>query len=366
MKILNRYILKEHFYPFISALLVLLFVLLANFLLRSMDRFLGKGLELTLILEYIFLNLAWILALAVPMAILVATLMAFGRLSEDNEIYYSNLIDSYICLDSEVLKKFLSNFRNYNLYLMFIKGYTVSLQMWSTSLNKEAEDLILNLDSQNEVFWQNMRMKVEEWQLHFLVQNSKRTRSLSQTQQTNLLKLGTITKQKRDEWLDEIRTEEKTMQRYIDEVKYNLDNMATPGHTHDEQTLQKESETTNERILLLSFLAMSIPMLGAIFSPAFTLNTKIISASVLLCLPIVYFFVISISKKRQKRLNTRRDLIRRRKDMQQYLGYHESNIEEIKSNEKLADDAKDEIIKWEKENIKLGQSMIDKINKKIK
>ena len=68
------------------ALLVLLFILLANFLLRSMDRFLGKGLDFSLILEYVFLNLAWILALAVPMAILVATLMAFGRLSADNEI----------------------------------------------------------------------------------------------------------------------------------------------------------------------------------------------------------------------------------------------------------------------------------------
>ena len=68
------------------ALLVLLFILLANFLLRSMDRFMGKGLDFSLIMEYVFLNLAWILALAVPMAILVATLMAFGRLSSDNEI----------------------------------------------------------------------------------------------------------------------------------------------------------------------------------------------------------------------------------------------------------------------------------------
>jgi lipopolysaccharide export system permease protein len=32
------------------------------------------------------LNLAWIVALAVPMAVLIATLMTFGRLSEDNEI----------------------------------------------------------------------------------------------------------------------------------------------------------------------------------------------------------------------------------------------------------------------------------------
>ena len=51
-----------------------------------MDRFLGKGLELILVIEYVFLNLAWILALAVPMAVLVSTLMAFGRLSADNEI----------------------------------------------------------------------------------------------------------------------------------------------------------------------------------------------------------------------------------------------------------------------------------------
>ena len=86
MKTLSKYIIKEHLTPFLMALLVLLFILLANFLLKSMDRFMGKGLDFSLIMEYVFLNLAWILALAVPMAMLVATLMAFGRLSSDNEI----------------------------------------------------------------------------------------------------------------------------------------------------------------------------------------------------------------------------------------------------------------------------------------
>ena len=62
------------------------FILFVNFLLRAIDRFLGKGLEILTILEYLFLNLAWILALSVPMAVLLATLMTFGRLSEDNEI----------------------------------------------------------------------------------------------------------------------------------------------------------------------------------------------------------------------------------------------------------------------------------------
>ena len=78
MKILGRYVLKEHLYPFFLALIVLLFVILTNFLLRSLEKFLGKGLEFSLIVEYVFLNLAWILALAVPMAVLIATLMAFG------------------------------------------------------------------------------------------------------------------------------------------------------------------------------------------------------------------------------------------------------------------------------------------------
>jgi len=62
------------------------FILFVNFLLRAIDRFLGKGLDFLIILEYLFLNLAWILALSVPMAVLLATLMTFGRLSEDNEI----------------------------------------------------------------------------------------------------------------------------------------------------------------------------------------------------------------------------------------------------------------------------------------
>ena len=84
--LLYRYFLKELVLPFIFSLLMITFILFVNFLLRAIDRFLGKGLDLITILEYLFLNLAWILALSVPMAVLLATLMTFGRLSEDNEI----------------------------------------------------------------------------------------------------------------------------------------------------------------------------------------------------------------------------------------------------------------------------------------
>jgi Predicted permeases len=86
MFLLSRYFIREMIMPFFFSLLMITFLLFINFLLRAVDRFLGKGLEILTILEYLFLNLAWIIALSVPMAVLLSTLMTFGRLSEDNEI----------------------------------------------------------------------------------------------------------------------------------------------------------------------------------------------------------------------------------------------------------------------------------------
>ena len=86
MLLISRYIIKELIFPFIYSLMIIVLMLFINFFLRAIDRFLGKGLNIFTILEYLFLNLAWIIALAVPMAVLIATLMTFGRMSEDNEI----------------------------------------------------------------------------------------------------------------------------------------------------------------------------------------------------------------------------------------------------------------------------------------
>lgn len=86
MKILPKYIIREHIPPFIFALGVLMFIFLMQFLLKYITKIFGKGLPFLTIIELVFYNLAWMFALAVPMAVLVATLMSFGRLSGDNEI----------------------------------------------------------------------------------------------------------------------------------------------------------------------------------------------------------------------------------------------------------------------------------------
>ena len=86
MKIINKYIFKELITPFFLSLFILLFVLITQFFIKNIDRFIGKGLSISIILKYLLFNSAWIFSLAVPIAVLIATMMAFGRLSSDNEI----------------------------------------------------------------------------------------------------------------------------------------------------------------------------------------------------------------------------------------------------------------------------------------
>ncbi|MBN2414806.1 LptF/LptG family permease [bacterium] len=86
MKTLTWYTIKEHVGPFIFALVTITFVFILNAVFRDLGKLLSKGVSLSIILRFFGLNIAWIIALAVPMAVLVATLMAFGRMSADHEI----------------------------------------------------------------------------------------------------------------------------------------------------------------------------------------------------------------------------------------------------------------------------------------
>ena len=86
MNTLNKYLLKQSFVPFILSVAVITTVLFLQFLIRAIDRFLGKGLDAMTIFEYLYLNLAWIIALSVPMSLLISSVMTFGRMAQQNEI----------------------------------------------------------------------------------------------------------------------------------------------------------------------------------------------------------------------------------------------------------------------------------------
>jgi len=84
--ILIRHILREHIAPFIYSLVVITGLFLVDFVVQILDSILTKGLAWRVVIELFILNAAWMLALSVPMSVLVASLMAFGRMSADGEI----------------------------------------------------------------------------------------------------------------------------------------------------------------------------------------------------------------------------------------------------------------------------------------
>ncbi|MBI3112817.1 MAG: LptF/LptG family permease [Ignavibacteriales bacterium] len=84
--LLWRHILRAHIAPFLFSTSVLTFIFLLQFIMQKLDQLAGKGLSAGVIIELIVMNLAWMVVLAVPMAVLVATLMAFGTMASTNEI----------------------------------------------------------------------------------------------------------------------------------------------------------------------------------------------------------------------------------------------------------------------------------------
>ncbi len=86
LKIIDRYILKSHIGPFLFAFITLVFVLILQFFSTFADRFIGKGIGFSTIVELIMLQSAWMVGLAAPMAVLVAVVMAFGSLTTTSEM----------------------------------------------------------------------------------------------------------------------------------------------------------------------------------------------------------------------------------------------------------------------------------------
>ncbi len=84
--ILRLYLIREQIAPFLFSFSVIMFLLMLDTILQQIDMILGRGVSWEVAAELFFLHTAWQVALAVPMSVLAGSLMAFGRLSGDNEI----------------------------------------------------------------------------------------------------------------------------------------------------------------------------------------------------------------------------------------------------------------------------------------
>ncbi|MFW5892380.1 MAG: LptF/LptG family permease [Bacteroidota bacterium] len=86
MKKLYTLLIKTYIGPFVMTFFIALFILLMQFLWKYIDDLVGKGLEWYIIGELLFYASATFVPMALPLAILLSSIMTMGSLGENYEL----------------------------------------------------------------------------------------------------------------------------------------------------------------------------------------------------------------------------------------------------------------------------------------
>ena len=86
MKKLDQFTLKAFIGPFVAILFLVVFILVMQFLWVYIDELVGKGLGFGVILEFMMWGACTILDKALPLAVLLSSMMVIGRMGENKEL----------------------------------------------------------------------------------------------------------------------------------------------------------------------------------------------------------------------------------------------------------------------------------------
>jgi lipopolysaccharide export system permease protein len=86
MKTLHKFILKSYVGPFVMTFFIAMFVFFMMFIFKYIDDFVGKGLGAGVLSELFFYFSLTTIPMALPLAVLLSSLMTFGNLGEHFEL----------------------------------------------------------------------------------------------------------------------------------------------------------------------------------------------------------------------------------------------------------------------------------------
>ncbi len=86
MKKIHLLVLKSFIRPFVVTFLIVMFVLLMLFLFKYIDDLIGKGFEWYVIVELMMYASATDVAMALPLSVLLSSIMTYGSLGENYEL----------------------------------------------------------------------------------------------------------------------------------------------------------------------------------------------------------------------------------------------------------------------------------------
>jgi lipopolysaccharide export system permease protein len=85
-KKLDKLILKAFVWPFIATFFITLFVFMMQILWKYIDDLVGKGLDMLTLTKFLIYASATLVTLAMPISILLSSIMTFGKLGENFEL----------------------------------------------------------------------------------------------------------------------------------------------------------------------------------------------------------------------------------------------------------------------------------------
>ena len=119
-----------------------MFMLIMQFFWKYIDDLMGKGIELSVVIELIFYASAGLIPLALPLAILLSSVMTFGNLSENNELtaLKSSGLSLYRIIQPLfmlvlVIALFTFYFSNYVIPVANLKWHTIIWDIQNTKIS---------------------------------------------------------------------------------------------------------------------------------------------------------------------------------------------------------------------------------------
>ena len=239
------------------------------------------------------------------------------------------------------------------------------LEVALSQIAEQAKEILKKITNKNPAYWEDLSLAVEATQLYYIETQSLVYSTIEDFRNSSYLK-NKLTEKRYNELKEVFDRKIELIFQLSNEVNAALKNISTPIKSKNDFKLQESTDKVNDRILFLSFIAMSIPLISWLTSTDISNNIKLTSGVVILLLPLLYYTFNSLYKKRQiqkNKLNIFKDEL---KEQNINIENAKKKIETIQS----YNDDKKRIyaiqIQAYESNIKIHKEHIRKLKKKIK
>ena len=217
---------------------------------------------------------------------------------------------------------------------------------WMENINSALDEIRSNIssDNENKFYWRELKKNIEVMDLNFLefhttISSNNRLMGKFPDTMDFSFSIDYI-----KEYMERQGKQRDNIFQILNEVKYAINNLATPGHTHDEHLLQEETEKVHERLLMISFIAMAIPSGVAIMTPEISIIIKIIAATAIFSIPLIYFSFRKVQKLLSYKRNMKSEFKRLIKQESINIIRNKEHNERLKTMDELPEDIKKGIV----------------------